>query len=356
MKKRLLVDLSSLKNIYSGLGQIALSYGTYFKEHYRKDNAPYELTLLLPKRYFGHFGDEVKYLSSTNIFRKHLRFFFPKFDIWHSIHQLSRFMPNSKDTKYILTVHDLNFLYEKTAGARERRFKRIQKKVDRADEIVCISHFTKNEVKRNLQLVEKKCKVIYNKVNLLDVNLAKKPDQAIKEPFFFTMGVINKKKNFHVLLDLMKLMPDKHLYIVGMKADAANNRYARLMKERIENERIHNVTLRGPVSHKEKIWMYQHCEAFFFPSLLEGFGMPVIEAMQFGKPVFSSRETSLHEIGGEFAYFWNNFNPEEMKQLIDEKLMQFYQNESLADKVKVYAKSFANDKHFEEYEELYKTA
>jgi hypothetical protein len=45
-----------------------------------------------------------------------------------------------------------------------------------------------------------------------------------------------------------------------------------------------------------------------------------------------------------------------MKQLIDEKLMQFYQNESLADKVKVYAKSFANEKHFEEYEELYKTA
>jgi glycosyltransferase involved in cell wall biosynthesis len=102
--------------------------------------------------------------------------------------------------------------------------------------------------------------------------------------------------------------------------------------------------------------MYQHCEAFLFPSLLEGFGLPVIEAMQFGKPVFSSKETSLKEIGGDFAYFWDNFNPEEMKKLIDENLTQFYQNESLADKEKEYARSFSYEKHFEEYEALYKTA
>lgn len=355
MKKRLLVDLSSLKNKYSGLGQIAFSYGTYFKEHYRKEDAPYELTLLLPKKYFGLFGNEVHYVSSTNLIRKHLRFLFPKFDIWHSTNQLSRFRPNDQETKLILTIHDLNFLYEKTEGARTRRIKKIQEKIQRANEIVCISHFTKNEVECNLQLNEKKCRVIYNKVNLLDESLAQKPDSLIKEPFFFTMGVINRKKNFHVLLDMMKLMPEKHLYIVGMKADEKKNLYAKSIKERIENEQIHNVTLRGPVSHREKIWMYKHCEAFLFPSLLEGFGMPVIEAMQFGKPVFSSHETSLREIGSEFAYFWDNFNPEEMKQLIDENLTHFYLNISLSDKEKEYARSFANEKHFEEYEALYRS-
>lgn len=356
MKKQLLVDLSSLKNIYSGLGQIALSYGTYFKGHYKKEDAPYELTLLLPKKYFGLFGEEVHYVSSTNVIRKHVRFLFPKYDIWHSIHQLSRFRPIWKDTKFILTIHDLNFLYERTAGARERRYRKMQKKICRANEIVCISNFTKNEVEHNFQLNEKQCRVIYNKVTLIDKDAAQKPKHEIREPFFFTMGIIRQKKNFHVLLDMMKLLPDKHLYIVGMKADVKKNNYARHIKERIENEQIHNVTLRGPVSHKEKIWMYQHCEAFLFPSLLEGFGLPVIEAMQFGKPVFSSKETSLKEIGGDFAYFWDNFNPEEMKKLIDENLTQFYQNESLADKEKEYARSFSYEKHFEEYEALYKTA
>ena len=235
-------------------------------------------------------------------------------------------------------------------------YRKMQKKICRANEIVCISNFTKNEVEHNFQLNEKQCRVIYNKVTLIDKDAAQKPKHEIREPFFFTMGIIRQKKNFHVLLDMMKLLPDKHLYIVGMKADVKKNNYARHIKERIENEQIHNVTLRGPVSHKEKIWMYQHCEAFLFPSLLEGFGLPVIEAMQFGKPVFSSKETSLKEIGGDFAYFWDNFNPEEMKKLIDENLTQFYQNESLADKEKEYARSFSYEKHFEEYEALYKTA
>lgn len=355
MKKQLLVDLSSLKRIYSGLGQIAMSYGTYFKEHYKKETAPYELTLLLPRKYFGLFGNEVYYISSTNIFRKHFRFLFPKYEIWHSIHQLSRFRPIWQDTRLILTVHDLNFLYEKTYGDRERITRKIQKKISRADEIVCISKFTKKEIEDKLILDEKKCRVIYNKVPMLVKEMAVKPTFEIRGPFFFTLGVINQKKNFHVLLDLMKLMPEKHLYIIGMKADVRHNTYATYIKQRINQENIHNVTLRGPVSHNEKIWMYQNCEAFLFPSLLEGFGLPVIEAMQFGRPVFSSAETSLREIGGDFAYFWKNFNPQEMKQLIDENLEQFYQDNSLAENEKEYARLFSYEKHFEEYEKLYGT-
>ena len=212
MKKRLLVDLSSLKNIYSGLGQIALSYGNYFKENYKSETFPYDIILLLPKKYFGEFGNEVKYISSSHFLRKNKLLPFPKYDIWHSIHQLSRYRPAYKDTKYILTIHDLNFLYEETANSRHKRFKKIQNKVDRANEIVCISHFTKKEVESNLSLKGKECKVIYNRVPLINNDLAVKPNFEIYDPFFFTLGVINPKRNFHVLLDMMKLMPDRHFY------------------------------------------------------------------------------------------------------------------------------------------------
>lgn len=355
MKKRLLVDLSSLKNIYSGLGQIALSYGNYFRENFKSDTFPYDLTLLVPYKFIGKFGNEVNYISSSNILRKNKLIPFPKFDLWHSIHQLSRFRPTYKDTKFILTIHDLNFLYEKTAYSRYKRFKKIQKKVDRANEIVCISHFTKKEVVDNLSLKGKECKVIYNRVPLINNDMAVKPNFEIHDPFFFTLGVINPKKNFHVLLDMMKLMPEKHLYITGIHADIKQNSYASLIKDRIEQEKIQNVTLRGPVTHKEKIWMYQNCQAFLFPSLLEGFGLPVIEAMQFGKPVFTSEETSLKEIGGEFAHFWRNFNPNEMKQLIDENLDKFYQNNTLIEKEIEYAQKFSDEQHFKEYDNLYRS-
>mgnify|MGYP000883443952 FL=1 len=351
-QKKVLVDLSELSNTYCGLKQVALAYGNYFKENYKKEESGYALTLLMPKKMFGMFGSEVRYLSSSSRLRRRCPYLFPTFDVWHSTHQLSRFRPVSPRTKLILTIHDLNYLYETDGDRRERKHRKLQRKVSRANEIICISEFTKLEVEKNLQLGGKVCKVIYNGVENISVKPEIKLLREIKEPFFFSIGTVMQKKNFHVLLDMMKLMPDRHLYIAG---DTKVDEYAGMMRKRIETEQIDNVTLPGTISEEEKVWFYAHCEAFLFPSLLEGFGIPVIEAMQFGKPVFSSQKTSLKEIGGNFAYFWQNFDPESMKQLIDENLGKFYQDKELALKEKEYAASFSYEKHLEAYEELYTT-
>lgn len=354
-KKRLLVDLSSLKRIYSGLGQIALGYGNYFKENYNSHTSPYELTLLVPKNFMGAFGNEVKYVSSSGFFHARIFHLSPTFDVWHSIHQLSHFKPRSEHTKLILTIHDLNYLYEKKEGSKRRNHERIQHKIERADVIVCISNFTKTEVVNKLQLHGKETEVIHNRVPVLDKSSGVPPDFEIKQPFFFTLGVVKKKKNFHTLLDLMKLCPDTHLYIVGDGADDEGNEYAMAMKERIEEEGITNVSLHPPINHAEKIWMYQHCRAFLFPSLLEGFGIPVIEALQFGKPVFISEETSLKEIGSSHAYFWDNFEPQSMKNRIDSGLSKFDSNPRLAIEASEYADGFSTDRHFKEYERIYES-
>ncbi len=352
-QKKVLVDLSELKNIYCGLGQVALSYGNYFEKNYKKSDSGYSLTFLMPKKMFGLFGDEVHYINSSNWLRKHCRYLFPVFDVWHAVHQLSRFKPAYSHTKLILTIHDLNYLYETTGEQLKRKHRRLQRKVNRADKVICISEFTKQETEKNLILNGKLCDVIYNGVDNIARKPALKPGREIKEPFFLSIGVIRKKKNFHVLLDMMKLIPDKYLYIAG--SDGDKDGYDTMIKHRIETEGIRNVVLLGVVPEAEKVWLYAHCEAFLFPSLFEGFGLPVIEAMQFGKPVFSSRETSLKEIGGKFAYFWKNFDPHEMKQLIDENLDKFYQDKDLAEKEKEYAHSFSYEKHFEAYEKLYTT-
>lgn len=351
-QRRILVDLSELSNTFCGLKQVALAYGNYFKENYQRKEADYSLTLLMPRKMFGMFGNEVHYISSSSWLLKHCRYLFPRFDVWHATHQLSRFKPAYPTTKFILTIHDLNYLYETTGEQREQKHRRLQRKVRRADEIVCISGFTKQEVKKNLKLDGKICKVIYNGVENISKNPARKPDEEIKKPFFFSIGTIMKKKNFHVLLDLMKLMPDKHLYIAG---DSSLEEYGAIIEKRIEAEEIKNVTLLGIVSEEEKVWLYANCEAFLFPSLFEGFGIPVIEAMQFGKPVFSSQETSLKEIGGDFSFFWKNFNPHEMKELIDENLTGFDRNQDFIRKGKEYADLFSYSKHFEEYMKLYNT-
>lgn len=351
MKKRVLVDLATLDDLYHGYGQISMNYGKYFKAHYKRATAAYELTLLVPKNFIGAFGNEVKYISSSNWLRRHCRYYFPKFDVWHSIHHMSRFKPYSGTTKYIYTIHDINFMlseYEATNKV-EQNTRRVARNIDKATILVAISNFTKREISERFDIKGKPFEMIYNGVELLTDKTAVKPKQSPKMPFFLSISAFREKKNFHLLLDLMKLFPDKNLYLAGND----NTEYGTFIKQRIASEGIDNVHLLGKVSEEEKVWLYANCEAFLFPSTFEGFGLPVIEAMQFGKPVFSSKETSLKEIGGSCAYFWDTLTPQAMKQVIDDNIDNFYLTPELADIERRYAETFSYKTHFEKYEAIY---
>ncbi|MDR0940609.1 MAG: glycosyltransferase family 4 protein [Bacteroidales bacterium] len=352
-RKKLLIDLSILKHPYCGLGQVATNYGNYFKEHFNNaSQQEFEIILLVSKRMFGMFGTDVSY-QRNGFLPKLFPFLLPRVDIWHAIHQRPSYKPFARSTKYIVTIHDYNFMYEKIPQKAHKYLRKMQRDIDRANTIVAISEFAKHDIERFSDLRGKTVEVIYNGVERLDPDKARRPSVVENDkPFFFTIGQVREKKNFHTLLDCMKLFPEKQLYIAG----EAVSDYARKMQERIENENIHNVKMLGTISNEERIWFYKNCEAFLFPSLFEGFGLPVIEAMQFGKPVFSSQETSLKEIGGECAYFWNNFDPKYMKSVIDNNLEKFKNSPELQEKTIAYAHSFSYKKHFERYINLYKNA
>jgi glycosyltransferase involved in cell wall biosynthesis len=351
-RKKILVDLSCLKHPYCGIGQVARNYGEYFSQNYFRSQADFDLFLLLPENWRGKFGNEVKYVNTCYFLRK-FPVFIPRVDVWHAIHQYVRFRPADKSTKYILTVHDCNFMYEykEMPDKMRRHFRKIRVNVDRADKIITISRFAKQDIERCFDLHGKSVGIIYNGVELLDTGLAKQPVFVQNEnPFFFTIGHITEKKNFHVLLPLMKYFPEKELYIVGDK----DTGYGDFIERKIREEKLQNVHLTGIVSNEERIWLYRHCEAFLFPSLYEGFGLPVIEAMQLGKPVFSSKETSLKEIGGDCAFFWDSFDPLAMKCVIDSYLSSFQHNPSLAEKNRLYALSFSREKAMEQYLAVYR--
>ena len=267
----MLVDLSSLKRLYSGLGQIAMGYGQYFQENYKAQSSPYELTLLLPRSYFGAFGNEVNYVSSSALVRRHLYDLFSAYDVWHSIHQLSYYKPRSSRTKVILTIHDLNYLYEKNQSSVKRYHNRIQHKIERADVIACISEFTRKEVESKLQMMNKTVRVIYNKVPMLDQTMTLPPRFEVQTPFFFTLGVIKKKKNFHPTRR-NEINAERHLYIVGQGAENNKNEYAHYMQfQRIKQEGIKMYCCMHPFLMPKNLDV-STLQAFLFPSLYEGLG------------------------------------------------------------------------------------
>ncbi|RYG44243.1 MAG: glycosyltransferase [Chitinophagaceae bacterium] len=88
----------------------------------------------------------------------------------------------------------------------------------------------------------------------------------------------------------------------------------------------------GAITEEDKYWYYLNCTAFLFPSLAEGFGFPVVEAMHHGKPTFLSDRTCLPEIGGELAYYFHDFDPAIMQDTF-ENGMDHYKATQPAEKI-----------------------
>lgn len=348
--KKILIDLYMLKYPNCGFGQIAWNYARWFRDEYVPAD-DLEVTLLVPAKYNGAFGNKVKYQSAL-VYKKLIPAFFPKYDIWHSTDQMPRFRPYSADTKYILTVHDFNYEYEKSGVELEHARLRMERRLKRADHIVCISRFTESEMSRFAKVSATPMSVIYNGVESLVGQKAERPSAITSDkPFFFTIGEVREKKNFHTLLDVMKSFPEYELYIAGTHPTD----YAAKMQKRIDSEKIENVHLIGRVSGAERVWLYKNCSAFMFPSLFEGFGLPVIEAMQFGKPVFSSDKTSLKEIGSKYAFFWESFDADYMVDVVRKGLAEYKAKPGLASEIAAYGNSFTYEKNITALFQLYRS-
>lgn len=349
MKKRVLIDLRFLRNLYYGFGQLCYNYGKYLEANPIED---LDITVLVPEQYVGKFGPHVKYLKLNPLY-KLFPFLMPRFDVWHSVTQSPRYFSIEEGCSRVMTIHDLNFMYDPISDEKkQRKLKRLQDFIDMSDRITVISNFTKEEVARDLDLSKKN--VVVNYVGLRDITKdpEEKPDFVDDgRQFFFTIGQVVLKKNFHVLVEMMALMPEYDLYISGQEVGD----YGDQIRAMIEDKGLKNVFLTGPISNENKVWLYRNCYAFVFPSKFEGFGIPVIDGMRFEKPVFSSQLTSLKEIGDRYAYFWNNFEPEHMCDVVKNNIDEFYANPELMKAAKEYADSYTIERHFENYLDIYRS-
>ena len=142
------------------------------------------------------------------------------------------------------------------------------------------------------------------------------------------------------------------MYIAGKK----KFEYAQKVQNTIKELKLEDrVVLLGEVTEAEKHFMFANCTAFGFPSLLEGFGIPPLEAMSYGKPVFLSKKTSLPEVGGEAAFYWDNFEPKYMAQIFKKNMTEYEAHKNVfEEKLKARANFFSWDKAAKEYLKVYK--
>lgn len=268
----------------------------------------------------GFLGRAVGYVRH----RRFHQWFFPlggRFDLVHFADQYCRFGPARVQGKTIMTVHDLNQVHELQADSRKlaRYVRRMRVKVAGADHIVAISHFVAADLLRHFPEAREKTSVIYNGADRSTAPAGHRPAVKPDGPFLFALGMVCAKKNFHVLVSLLR-NNDRKLVISGIVKEGYRQK---ILDEAAAYGVSSRVIITGPVSQHDKDWYYANCEAFVFPSLAEGFGLPVIEAMHHGKPVFLSTLTSLPEVGGDAAYYFDSFEPDRMAQVLEAGLADF---------------------------------
>lgn len=337
-------DAERLKSQQSGLGKFCTYLGKALLEEHAVD-----VQFFQKKKTEKLFGKDAVY-ANVNSFNKIIGVN-AKVDLWHCTQQLSNYFPIDKRIPIVSTIHDLNFLYT-TADEfkKKRKLKKVQRLINRSEGIVFISHFTESEVRKHLDLHGKHTEVIYNAPAL--PTIATETIEREEKPYFFTIGLISEKKNFHSLLPLLNHFPEHKLLIAGNKSGA----YASKILQEAQNLGVaERLVLTGEISETEKLSYYKGCEAFLMPSLAEGFCLPVVEAMHVGKPVFLSSIGALQEIGSSHAYYFESFDAIHMANVVENGLTDFNQNRSSRElALKKHASQFTWEKAAKQYIALYK--
>lgn len=349
--KKIILDCDLMRYRDSGLYHYCLNLGHYAGKALEKE-ADTKLFFYVPPAEKKSFTPA----SHVLVERKwHNRYFNPhtrNCQLWHAPFQSGRIPRLHKQTKVLLTIHDLNCLHEdKTDKERRDSLLKTQRLIDRSHALVCISEHCRKDVLQHMNTRDLPVYVIHNGTHQVNAAPLQPSGYRPERPFLFTMGYVNRKKNFHTLVALLE--SGEHELLVAGKLDEADyvEGIKKLAKEKGVADRL---KILGPVSEADKAWYLSNCMAFMLPSLAEGFGAPVVEAMKFGKPLFLSHLTSLPEIGGDCAFYFRNFDPDHMRQVLA-KGMDMYSANGLAEKIKQRGKIFDWEEKAREYISVYRS-
>lgn len=304
----------------------------YSENHYlsEKENVeirkcPDILPFRLKRLYYYHANT----VLSDRVIKKN------EFDLFHPTYFDPYFLKKNKKP-FVLTVHDMNhekfpdlFLaYDKTS-----KNKRIL--ANHAAHIIAVSQNTKNDLVELFDINPDKVTVVYH-----GYEQRSEPTQALFDNYLLFVGERKGYKNFWNFIEAMIPLLNKYL---DLKIVCTGNPFNREELERLRHNRLIGRVFQKSVSDSELASLYKYALAFVYPSIYEGFGIPILEAYQNNCPVCLSKASCFPEIAQNAAAYFDPFSKESITEAVSNILEDRLFADHLRNAGKIRLKDFSID-------------
>lgn len=217
-----------------------------------------------------------------------------------------------KPSCVISTIHDLIPFSSPENFSKSRAFIRrfiIKKQVRISDYIFTVSNFSKEDICSRFSLQPEDVRIAF-----CGIEPCERVGQSAPDPFFLFVGPTDHSKNLTLLIEAFSMLDEKdkerfHIKVVGKKDKDYEMTLQFARDKGVEDK----VQFYGYLSDEKLLELYRSCYAFVFPSVFEGFGLPVLEAMNYRAPVICSRSSSIPEVCGEAGLLFDPSDPNELK-------------------------------------------
>jgi glycosyltransferase involved in cell wall biosynthesis len=278
-------------------------------------------------------------------------------------HGLSGEIPvglRKKNVKSIVTIHDLIFVRHPHLYSffdRKIHFYKFKKAARNADLVIAISEQTKSDIINFLDIDQAKVHVIYQgckNVFKKTYTDSKKDTVAKKinlpEKFILNVGTIEERKNALTIVKAIKDL-DVSLVLIGKETTYANQIHEYIDANNLQDR----VRFLKGISAEELAIIYQLATVFVYPSIFEGFGIPIIEALYSKTPVITNKNGVFPEAGGPSSLYIEPFDVDDLQQKINQVLSDSTLSEEMKEKGFEFAQKFNDDVIATSFNNLYQS-
>jgi glycosyltransferase involved in cell wall biosynthesis len=282
-----------------------------------------------------------------------------KVDIYHGLSNEMPFSLAGGKIKVVVSIHDIIFRkYPKAYAFPDRLIyeRKTRFALRHADIILASSEATARDLSETYQVDRRKIKVLYPAIESIFYNQEPAnislPSTGIPEEFLLFVGTGNERKNLKVLVDAYNTLPEKEripVMVVGGKS-----KYRDFMEVYIAHRNLQSAFIFVGACNNETLKvLYKKATSLIYPSLYEGYGMPVAEALVCGCPVIASQASSIPEAGGDAALYFHPDHAEELASLIQQLRSNPALRESMIEKGHQHQQCFDPQKLTDTLMEVY---